>query len=303
MPRTPRQLLLAQLAGAILLAGPVWAGEDSTEFTAVSATVHNGYERAKEADGYFKIETYSFGEGGLIGTPTKDSSVDEQAFRKIAETIAPGLARQGYVSSFDPEKTQLLIMVYWGITGTEQSASGGSENGSVAITPPPPPPPVTMLGVAIDAGPSQPASANDSHQWTSDGMTSMRNRKRDRDNFQNARILGYEEDLAQASDRPFSLLRQDLVEEIEDPRYFVVLRAYDFQLRWKEKKTKLLWEVHYSLRARNHLFDKSLAAMTDLASHYFGENSKGLVRKKVPLGRVRLDEPVFEGYTGKTEKK
>ena len=50
--------------------------------------------------------------------------------------------------------------------------------------------------------------------------------------------------------REFSALRkgrEDLVSEIEVDRYFVVLLAYDFQVLWKEKKHKLLWETRFSI--------------------------------------------------------
>ena len=140
-------------------------------------------------------------------------------------------------------------------------------------------------------------------QGAYDAMTGARNRTRDRANFRNAQILGYDEVLAQRSTRPDSRGYLDVVKEIEDPRYFVVLRAYDFQQMWKEKKSRLLWEVHYSLRSRDHLFDESLSAMTEFACRYFGQASKGLVRKEVPLGRVHLAEPTFEEYNGKAEKK
>lgn len=303
-----RRLLFIRLAGATLLvsfAGPGAAAEGSSEITAVSATVYNGYQRTKEADGSFRLETYTFGEGGFSGTPTKDKSVDEQSFRKIAGVIAPGLARQGYVSSFEPEKTQLLVLVYWGTTGTNRSAAGGYDPGPGSITPPPPPP-ITVTagpgGAFVSASPP-PVPTLNSEQSAYDAMTSARNRSRDRDNYRNAQILGFDELLAQSAHRPDSRNYLDLVDEIEDTRYFVVLRAYDFQLRWKEKKSKLLWEVRYSLRARDHLFDESLVAMTDVASRYFGQPTKGLVRKGVPLGRVRLAEPVYEEYTGEVEKK
>jgi hypothetical protein len=303
-----RRFLLIRLTGATLLVsltGLASAAEGDTEITAVVATVHNGYERVKEADGSFKPETYSFGEGGFSGIPTKDKSVDEQSFRKIAGTIAPVLARQGYVPSFDADENQLLIFVYWGTTGTEQNASGGYDPGPGAITSPPPPPPVVSGGpggTVVSASPP-PVPTHDTQQTAFDAMTSARNRARDRDNFRNARILGYDELLAQQATRPSGRGYQDLVEEIEDPRYFVVLRAYDFQLLRKEKKQKLLWEVRYSLRARDHLFDESLGAMTDAAARYFGQASNGLVRRQVPVGRVRLAEPVYEFLPGEPEKK
>lgn len=294
-----RLLRILGTAGATLLASLAAGGSDrgdDTEVTAVFASVYNGYERTRLPDGSFAEETYSFGEGGFSGIPTKDRSLDPKSFREVAARVAPGLERQGYVPSFEGEKTKLLILVYWGATGTDQSPAGGYDPGPAPITPPPPPP-LTVSGgrggVSVSA-PPVPVPTLDSGQTAFDAMASVRNRQRDRDNARNARILGYEELLARNSSQPAGRTYQDLVEEIEDTRYFVVLRAYDFQLLWKQKKKKLLWEVRYSMRARNHLFDEDLGAMTDLASRYFGRSSDGLVRKEVPLGRVRLAAPVYQ---------
>ena len=46
---------------------------------------------------------------------------------------------------------------------------------------------------------------------------------------------------------PMEHRRTDLFQEIEQQRYFVVLMAYDFQLMWKAKKHKLLWETRFSV--------------------------------------------------------
>jgi len=299
---------LAALALVIGLSGIVAGKEDdSSEITAVLATVHNGYGRSKQTDGTFKPETFAFGEGGFTGTPIKDKSVDEQSFRKIAEVIAPSLTRLGYVSSHEPGKTNLLIMVYWGTTGTDQSASGGYNIGAASIPPPPPPPQVISTGrggviVVQTPPPPRPPSSNPD-QAAYDAASSAQNRKRDQENSRNAQLLGYDEELARSSLQEQSRHHLDLVDEVEDTRYFVILRAYDFQTIWKEKKQKLLWEVRYSIRAHGHLFDEALASMTNMASRYFGQESKGLVRKPVPVGRVDLGDTIFKGVSDPVEKK
>ena len=76
--------------------------------------------------------------------------------------------------------------------------------------------------------------------------------------------------------------------------------AYDFQLTWKQKKHKLLWETRFSIRQRHNDFDKVLAPMTQYASRYFGQDSHGLVRKPLPEGQVKLGEvKVIEIVPGK----
>jgi hypothetical protein len=93
--------------------------------------------------------------------------------------------------------------------------------------------------------------------------------------------------------------RNDLVAEIEDNRYFVVLMAYDFQLMWKQKKHKLLWETRFSIREKQNQFDRALPQMAEYASRYFGQDSHGLLHTGVPDGKVELGDPtIIEFLTG-----
>ena len=98
-------------------------------------------------------------------------------------------------------------------------------------------------------------------------MLNMENEQRTHIDFKNAQMLGYDNfDSAGslvATDRGKSLGRTALsatysqeVAEIESPRYFVVLMAYDFQLMWKEKKHKLLWETRFSINQPHNDFQR-----------------------------------------------
>jgi len=60
--------------------------------------------------------------------------------------------------------------------------------------------------------------------------------------------------------------REDLVDDIEHNRYFVVLMAYDFQVLWKQRKHKLLWETRFSIREQGNDFEKVLPAISRYAS-------------------------------------
>jgi len=273
------------------------------EITAVSATVYNGYERTKLPDGTFQTERYAFGPGGLAVAAGKDASVDELPFLKIARTIAPGLARQNFISSREPENTDLLIMVYWGATGTDDQVASRYALRPAPISKPRPPPKIIVTGsrrVYIPNTEPLVGPQNSADQSTYDAIAGAENRERDRENFKTAQLLGFGEDLARSSSQPAGRRYLDLVDELEDPRYFVILKAYDFRLMWKEKKPKLLWEVRYSIRARGHLFNQSLGAMTGMAEKYFGQASGGLVRKEVPLGDVQMAEPSFKEYLAPT---
>ncbi len=122
-------------------------------------------------------------------------------------------------------------------------------------------------------------------------VSTAENRERDRETLEKARLLGYDAALSQTDNLEFTargIRRRDLLDELEDGRYYVVLMAYDFQTLMKEKKHQLLWETRFSVRERGVDFSKELAAMTEKASRYFGEDSHGLVRKKLPEGNVVL---------------
>jgi len=136
-------------------------------------------------------------------------------------------------------------------------------------------------------------------QWSSAMiMLTMQNRQNDRIDFANAQLLGYDSSDLIGTERAnyvrgtaFGVDRDDLYAEIEENRYFVVLMAYDFQLVWKEKKHKLLWETRFSINERHNAFDKALPVIAQYASKYFGQDSKGLLRTRVPEGRVDVGEP------------
>jgi hypothetical protein len=135
-------------------------------------------------------------------------------------------------------------------------------------------------------------------QYTSAlAMLNLVNRDRDRTDFANAHMLGYDasdligtEKADYVRGTAFGADRDDLYSEIEENRYFVVLMAYDFQLLWKEKKHRLLWETRFSINERHNQFDKALPLMAQYASRYFGQDSKGLLRTRVPEGRVDIGD-------------
>ena len=115
------------------------------------------------------------------------------------------------------------------------------------------------------------------------------NRSRDQLDAQNAALLGYDSLWNATSGlqgTPLEQRRQDVADELEHDRYFVVLMAYDFQKMWKLKKHELLWETRFSVRQRGVAFDQQLSEMAQDASHFFGKDTHGLVRMELPTGRV-----------------
>jgi len=114
----------------------------------------------------------------------------------------------------------------------------------------------------------------------------------------NAMLLGYDTDLEASQGLQNTVLGDhfnELVREIEEDRYFVVMMAYDFQKLWKDKKRKLLWVTRISIRQRGNDFGKMLPAMMQYASEYFGRDSHGLLRREIREGHVEVGEPTAIG--------
>ena len=275
---------------------PASAAETSDGITAVASRTSDDYKRTRLSDGSFQPEYYSFGKGGTWGGEIRDPTIDKLSFLNVAHVIAVPLAGQQYFPATDPSKTRLLIMVYWGTTAvpmpTQNSAvlqnfREAQDNLDKYITRAPSGRETVSGGGLADAAMAQWSAALT--------MLNVDNQQRTQTNFMNAAMLGYDstgligtELGSYVRGTPLGVERDDLVLEIEENRYFVVLMAYDFQLMWKQRKHKLLWQTRFSIRERNHQFDRDLPAMAQYASQYFGQDSHGLVRKEVPLGHVDI---------------
>jgi hypothetical protein len=314
MPSLSRIFLLALCTRTAGLPSLYCESGDS-EITAVAARVSDDYVRTPQADGSYPVEYYAFGNGGHYGGQMVDESVDKLKFLDVAHMIANPLAAQNYMPARDPAKTRLLIMVYWGLSFVPGAVSGSSgysefadEQASTAQS-------VSMAKVAASnaisqvpggfhssgsgsaansAGLRDDQLADMSSQLT---MLAMVNKQRDLTDFMTARLLGYDYDPNVGTEygnyvrgTALGVKRDDIFNEIEANRYFVVLMAYDFQLMLKQKKHKLLWETRFSIRQSHHQFDRDLPAMARFASRYFGQDSHGLVRKPVPLGTVTIGD-------------
>jgi hypothetical protein len=116
-------------------------------------------------------------------------------------------------------------------------------------------------------------------------------RSRDQMNAMNASLLGYSswwDATGIFKGTPLEHRRQDIIDELEHDRYFVIIMAYDFQKMWKQKQHKLLWEPRFSVRQRGVDFEKALPLMAKNAAKYFGKDSHGLLHEDLPDGHVEV---------------
>jgi hypothetical protein len=306
------------IAGVLLLtpAPSVFGADDGV--VAVYSAVSPAYTRTALPDGSFKSETYAFGEGGSWGGSLNDFTIDKLRFVDIARLIAPTLAGKNYLTSKDPHQTDLLIMVYWGTTsGTNDNGGAASsalyQTARTLIPPPLPPKPTPPAGgrggAPVDTAARQAYGILVESSWSAlaqaDMLMHISNRQRDLQNWENAKVLGYLPEMSRVADYKGTALafrRQDVVEDVEENRYFVVLLAYDFQELWLHKQRKLLWETRFSIREQGHDFGQDLAAIAQYASRYFGQDSNGLIRKPLRETKVILGEPKVLGYESETKK-
>lgn len=245
-------LLLAALPFCPCAASPFSLVSESEQLTAVNAKEFNGYVRSRVADGSFKTETYAFGDGGSVPPLAVNGLV-------VSDPTIDGLP-------FDEIARKIAVPL------ADQNYVPSHD------------PKATGLLIMVYWGRS--IGAQDLGEL--DGY--------------NASLLGFDQknvfelDFSPGLDRSFrsSLIEQsryDLLSALRVDRYFVILRAFDFQSAWKQKKLTLLWETRFSLSERRHDFGKDLPAMAQTAALYFGQDSHGLVRvPPVPEGHVRIGE-------------
>jgi hypothetical protein len=276
-----RQLFALSLLLGVIASQGARADDRVNGVVAVAAKVSGDYVRTKLPDGSFPTEYYAFGKGGHWGGEIRDDSIDKLQFEDVAHVIAGPLAARNYLPARDSKNTKLLIMVYWGTT-----AGPGPTSDSVAYD--------QLSAAQANTSGSDASLAQLSSAMT---MVDVTNKMRDQIDFKNANMLGYDAPGTIGTDYgnhirggPLGVERQELIDEIELNRYFVVLMAYDFQIMLKQKKHKLLWETRFSINERHNSFDEALPMMAQYASRYFGHPTDGLLRNQVQEGQVEIGE-------------
>ncbi len=317
----------AALIGGFLLSAVLLPGAE-TVATAIYSKISNSYKRQKAKDGSFKPEYYALSNGGRIYGTTSDLTVDRVTYPQVAEIAMRLLARQNYRYAKSKEQAKLLLVLQWGCTlapngahkemnvAASQVAADNLKTGMAGLE-----------GALVSGGETK-AAAEGMAKATLEGFgpsvtsphyrnehavvaaavgaiesqmlrTLLDNRVRDELNHRNAQVLGYADDLADSSD-----IRRwagggdrysDLITDVEESRYFIVVSAYDFQELLKTKKQKLLWQTRVSVRSPGNSFDDTYLAMLKSASAHFGQNSGKLVRGEETKGTVELGDLKFLG--------
>jgi len=291
------------------------ADSKSTPHTSVYSEVSPDYHRTANEEGGYKPETYVVGKGVCLDTSENDESLTRVGFWDVAHVISEALIQSDYIPAPDPNKADLMIVLSWGKTTPHDDGMSGNAIDHLAAA---------MSGVnqanemvakseAMTPGPGTDGQDQTREMHQLRGMQraqqnqqleqmlvlqGMEQDSRTRANAFNARLLGYHEELQRANELSENLAMRDrfnnILSELESPRYFVILQAYDFQTALKEKKQKLLWTTRFSINAKGRAFDKELRDMALASAKLFGSDSKSLKRSLTP-GHVEFGELEYLG--------
>jgi hypothetical protein len=303
-------LVVATVAALSLASVEMQAAKDSIVTAVYSKTV-NGYKRQLDADGSPKPEYYAIANGKYMQGALKDASIDDVKFPTIAGTVAKFLAKQNYHLANDMRSADLLLMISWGTTipfndGQYRNNLDHFSNAQNLVN--------STTAAAANTGMSlegiqSPESAiaqaaGDAFEHELIRMAMFEDMRMDA-NEQNARLLGYIEEINHRNNPSrfggAGSAYDDLITDIENERYFVIIAAYDFQVALKEGKSKPLWVTRVSIQKYGNKFDKALATMISRASDHFGNQSGRLVRQ-YHQGEVTFGELKVISVVGEEEK-
>jgi hypothetical protein len=164
------------------------------------------------------------------------------------------------------------------------------------------------LSRSADGIQSPAAALNDAAKSAFEGSLfelQMFNSIRERANERNARLLGYMKEISSRNNMSrfagAGSYYDDLISDIENDRYYVIIDAYDFRAATQEKQKKILWSTRVSIQAQGNQFNERLVAMLDNASRHFGQDSGQLIRQYQRAPRVDLKELKFLGLVPNSE--
>jgi hypothetical protein len=265
---------------------------------AIYSRVSSDYDRAIQSDGTPAREFYALAYGGRIDGTRWDETQSKADFPEIAGIIAQELAKQNYHFAPDKASADLMVVLHWGRTNPDNSVNFSDGINVVS----------DALGNALGETGSDGAfslvneaavAAGDAQARLDSALSllQMENRDRQRREEDIAKILGYTDELKRNNDiaRFAGSDRFDmLLNEVRDPRYYVVVTAYDFKQLTADsgaQKPKPRWVTRFSIRTRGNDFMEKIDQMALKAGSYFGRDSGRLIRDRrgeVTIGDLQV---------------
>jgi hypothetical protein len=290
------------------LLGTVTVSASDLATTAVFAWADKSYQRKSQPNGRPAREYYALSNGGLMPGTRLDSAVAAVPFSDVAGALAQHLGRQNYFLAPTAADANLLLVVHWGTTApfsdTNQRLAVDRFGDSLAD--------VGRGQDAVDAAFSSSGGegesgigigADDAIRQQTDASSrveaalvelNMYQSMRQRALLPTAQLLGYTSAMADSDDirRGFTdSVYNQLMGELADPRYYIIVSAYDFRRTVDKKDPKLLWQTRISVTSRGVGFREHFNDMLASASRHYGKDSnKQLVRRYLRDVRVDIGE-------------
>ncbi len=242
--------------------------------TSIAAT---GYEAAKTTEDGLKRETYLLGKGQFLGGAIKDNSVTAITFEDIQLYLKEQLLVRNYHPAQDLESSDLVIVVHWGVTTVEDTwAELTGINPEEEYD--------NAVAESVDSDQeinSFPTITSPSFNDLDSGGASTQYSQR-----HNARMLGF--DKVRNDKTLTDQEKSDLLAELENERYFIILMAYDCPSMYKEKEKKLLWSTRISIDSLGTNFIESAPALTRAAKGHFGTNLDRITKSVTEFGESKI---------------
>jgi hypothetical protein len=243
-----------------------------------------------------------FSFGGQVKRTTSDETIDRVHAGDFVELLRKHLAAQNFVLVDDVKSADLLLRVNWGRTvsatgdlnqsvATNQTANALTAMSKFAE--------VGKDGYVSQEGRSAAADATAELESAMIMVMAEKHWQNTAIEF-NAGLLGYGAEMNRWLGSPALLSAagnrlDDLRGDVEEPRYYILVFAFDRRSVTEEHKPRLRWVTRISIRAPGNRFDENLNAMVTQAERYFGRDSGGLVQRyegTVELGETKVLEVV-----------
>ncbi len=266
-----------------MVIGVVPTMRGGTDIVTISSTAAPDYHR-EWPDGSLRPESYVF-TPGLHSGATRDTTQEAAGLNRVLQRLAPALARREYWPTKDADQADLLIVVNWGETMVYTDALAEFTmdrlNSNLAA----------FSAVAAAQGKEAPDTGSVNSVLSDQFLARQQSASTAR---HNAQLLGYTATITREERRYFpSEEERTLKTELAEPRYFIVLMAYDFPAMRKRNERRLRWVTRMSVRAPGNNFMVALPHIIDAAEPLFGTQQAGLTRRA-----TRIDERKTEVQLG-----
>ncbi len=289
---------LFQITLLLLVAAPLARASNDSIITSVFSSTYNGYQRPRAADGTFQPEYYALANGKYLPGVSADASIDKVKFPQIAGLTAQFLALRDYHLAQDSKQARFLLVITWGKTiplddGVYFDHQEAFFNAMNQVAQARGGPAGRFSAMASPTAAAKSFAENDEAEQSLIQLNMFNDMRRKADEY-NAKVLGYVDEINRregpARFAGAGTAFDDLIDDIENERYFFVISAYDFPTAVKTGQRKLLWATRVSVQAQGNKFNEAAALMLAKASKYFGQDSGRLVRQYDREGKVTLGE-------------